>query len=109
MSGWCGAGWACSPRRVKTARERHLRSSQRWGACACRGLDRRGRMDDPAAHAGGGMAQELRPRSPLTNNTVSLAYRCYREAFAIYQCLPLQPAADAQGGRRPQPKCCTDL
>jgi transposase len=37
--------------RVKTARRKRLRSNQRRAACACPGLDRRGRMGELAPHA----------------------------------------------------------
>ena len=48
VSWWCGARWASPARRVKTAGWMRLRSNERRAACACPGLDRRGRMGEPA-------------------------------------------------------------
>jgi len=65
VSRWCGAGCRQPPRLVKTARQSNLCSIEQREARACLGLDRRGRMNDPAPHAGAGLAQQERCKIPL--------------------------------------------
>jgi hypothetical protein len=47
---WGGIAEATAPRQDRT--RDGLRSDERRVACACRGLDRRGRIEPPASHAG---------------------------------------------------------
>jgi hypothetical protein len=86
LRGSCGAGCPQPPRRVKTARRMRLCANKQRAACACLGLDRRGRMKKPARTPTPGWYGTGGSTSLLTNNTASLKAGNSSTAFPTYRC-----------------------